>query len=91
MIRHQNKWLTVDTHNIDYLIEAEMDRGFTTHGPFHSPHEMYAVILEELEEFWASIKNKDPDPGELLQVAALAKQGVLELCKVARHETRTPR
>ncbi len=89
-IRHKHKWLVVDKHNIDQLIEVENDRGFQAHGQFASSHEMYAVILEELDEFWASVKANDPDPAELLQIAALAKRGVLELCEAGRYETSNP-
>lgn len=35
------------------LVESELDRAAEMHGSkFHSAHEGYGVILEELEEFW---------------------------------------
>lgn len=48
------------------------------HKPLNSLHEAYAVILEELDEFWDEVRKKaeDRDPElvywELVQVAAMA-------------------
>lgn len=49
-------------------------------GGFNSWHEAYAVIKEELDEFWDSVKNNDPDPYELVQVAACAQLAIIDLC-----------
>jgi hypothetical protein len=49
-------------------------------GKQNSLHEGYAVLLEEVEEFWAMVKmqTKDRDPAELLnelvQIAAMAER-----------------
>jgi hypothetical protein len=37
---------------------------------FDSDYEVYAVILEKLDDFWDSVKDKKPDPAKLVQVAA---------------------
>ena len=58
---------------------AELEHGLNKFGRFKSPHECYAVILEELDEFWDSVKANEPDETELLQIAALAIRGVKEL------------
>ena len=50
-----------------------------THREFASWHEAYAVILEELEEFWESIKDNEPDMDELLQVSACCQLAIKEL------------
>lgn len=50
------------------------------HGAFHSAHELASVLREEYEEFWESVKADDPDPVELLQVAAVAIRGIHDLC-----------
>jgi len=50
---------------------AEVDRA-RKRGDFHNKHETYAVLLEEVEEFWESVKKDRPDFVELLQVAAVA-------------------
>jgi len=46
-------------------------------------HEAYAVILEELDEFWKEVKKQEPSAenmrNELIQVAAMACAAVVEL------------
>ena len=37
-------------------VQGEMMVAVTEHGGFHSAHEGYAVLLEEVEELWAEIK-----------------------------------
>jgi len=54
----------------------EIDRGEKKHGPFHSLHEGYAVILEELDELWDEVKkqkwSRPTMTHEAIQVAASA-------------------
>lgn len=61
------------------LGEARME-----HGPMHSAHEGYAVILEELGELWDEIKAKVQDNAkmrkEAIQVAAMALRFVEDVC-----------
>jgi hypothetical protein len=49
-------------------------------GPFASPHEGYAVILEELDEMWAEIKRNDIKRAreEAVQVAAMAMRFLID-------------
>ena len=54
------------------LIEAEIERARKTFPPFHSQHEAYAVIKEELDEFWDCVKSDIDGREELIQVAAMA-------------------
>jgi len=46
------------------------------HSPMRTPHEAYAVILEELDEFWEEVRAKTHNKGrmrkELIQVAAMS-------------------
>lgn len=83
MKRHKNLWLSCDEDDVDYRIRNEACQRRL----FASPHEMYAILQEELEEFWDSIKADDPDPSELLQICAVAKSALLQLCAQAREET----
>ena len=46
---------------------------------FHSHHEAYAVIKEEFEEWWDSVKKNDPDRDELIQVMAMCLATLVEL------------
>lgn len=90
MKRHLRKWIDVGEYpwHLDELISHEMIRGKENHGnnEFNSPHELYAVLKEEVEEFWDSIKKDDPDPMELLQICAVAKRGIIEMCRKAKDE-----
>lgn len=63
-------------------VREELDRARTKHGhrPINSVHEGYAVILEELEEFWAEVMKKAKDRDrrnmakELAQIAAMCQR-----------------
>ena len=77
----RNEWADIDEANVDSFIREEQDRGLEKYGRYASFHEAYAVILEELDEFWDSIKARNPDPKELLQVCATARRALLELCQ----------
>ena len=58
-------------------IVNEVERAEQLHKPINSLHEGYAVIAEELDEFWDHVKRKarDRDPVavrmELIQTAAM--------------------
>lgn len=56
-------------------IKKELQSANSKHPAFKSTHEAYAVILEELDEFWDEVKKKNPDLGnmklELIQIAAM--------------------
>ena len=90
MKRHQNKWLsTSDGADLDSLIGIELYDAVKKYGPFASAHELASVLREELDEFWDSVKARDPDPKELLQICAVAKRGLIQLCEQARQEMKT--
>ena len=58
-----------------------MDRRIRMAG-FHSGHEGYAVILEELDELWEHVRRDDTEGAglEAVQVAAMALRFLVELC-----------
>jgi len=67
------------------LIQHEYNRA-TIHFPrFHSYHEGYAVILEEMDELWLEVKkrsviqNKRILKEEAVQVAAMALRFLVDL------------
>lgn len=72
--------LTADEVLFD--VNAELERATRKFGPMASPHEGYAVILEELEEFWQAVKTKgytrEQARDELLQVAAMAVRCIVD-------------
>lgn len=57
-------------------------------GEFNTPHEGYAVLLEEVDELWDEIKGNKRDPygyrrrQEVIQVAAMALRFLIDVCPV---------
>jgi hypothetical protein len=53
--------------------------------PINSPHEAYAVMLEELDEFWEEVRRQTNDRNptamyrELIQIAAMAQRTAEDL------------
>ena len=81
-----NKILSDFDKAVDHIL-VELHRAQTKFPPFHSTHEGYAVIKEELDELWDFIRSeKDPyNPSkelrhEAIQVAAMAFRFILDLC-----------
>jgi hypothetical protein len=66
--------------SLNDLIVKEMDYGRSKFGPYHNSHEHYAVLQEEVDEWWDAIKGNVSDCSmyELIQVAAVAMRYVLE-------------
>lgn len=66
---------------IDWAINVEMHKGSAKFGSFLSTHDMYAIILEEFDELWDSIKKNEHDNliSELIQISALSKRAIIEL------------
>lgn len=44
--------------NIVQEIDTELGKSTKNHGLYHSAHEAYGVLLEEVEEFWDIVKLK---------------------------------
>ncbi len=65
-------------------VEVELFKAVRKFDPFNSPHEGYAVILEELEELWDHAKANTGRSAEArqeaIQVAAMALRYVLDVC-----------
>jgi len=66
------------------LVKNELERARNKHhGTQHSLHEGYAVILEEVDEFWDIVKSQRPDPvhaiEELVQIAAMCQRTAEDL------------
>jgi valyl-tRNA synthetase len=75
----------MNTNGIFHDVKAEMDSAMKKHSPLNSAHEAYAVILEELQEFWVEVmkkrQNRDKKAmrAELVQVAAMACRTIADL------------
>lgn len=63
----------------------EVRRASLKHRPMNSSHEAYAVILEELDEFWDEVKLKTEERSnanlrlELIQTAAMCIRAIHDL------------
>ena len=68
-----------------HAVEGELARAMSLHPSYNSSHEAYAVILEELDEFWEEVRKKTEERSgdsmrtELLQIAATALRSVIDL------------
>jgi hypothetical protein len=62
------------------LLQKEMDYGYGRFGKYHNSHEHYAVLQEEVDEWWDAVKGNFSDCAmyELIQVAAVALRFVIE-------------
>lgn len=67
-------------------VRIELDRATRKNSTFNSPHEGYAVILEEMDELkqhvWMKTKNRNIREmrAEARQVAAMALRFMLDCC-----------
>jgi len=72
--------------NIDVIladVKNELTRAIDLFETFHSAHEGYGVLLEEVDELWDIVKiNGDNEAmiEEAIQVAAMAVRFVLDVC-----------
>jgi hypothetical protein len=70
-------------------VAIELGHAIDRFGPMASPHEGYAVVLEELDELWAEVKDdKSSDHrarmrAEAIQVAAMAVRFIVDCCEEA--------
>lgn len=79
-----------NSSNVDAILEAvkiELERAEAKNGPFHSAHEAYAVMLEEVDELWDQVKKKRSNRDtvnmaeECIQIAASAVRFIVDICK----------
>lgn len=74
--------MSYTTGDIVAEILTELGRARKKHPErFHSPHEAYAILLEEVDEVWAEIKRDDPENArkELIQVGAVLLRFLCEI------------
>jgi hypothetical protein len=66
-------------------IGEELEIAMEKHKPLNSAHEAYAVILEELDEFWEEVRKKREERSreamrtELIQTAAMCVRAIHDL------------
>ena len=73
-------------------VEAELARATKLYGAMRSPHEGYAVLLEEVDELWDEVKDKHSSRKkmreEAIQVAAMAIRFIMDCCLPTHDELR---
>jgi len=84
--RHKNKWLSCFPEDVHLLIDIEELKATEEYGDFNSWHELYGVLMEEIFEFFEGVRQNDPDPLELAQIAGVCQRGIKQLCALARDE-----
>lgn len=66
-------------------IDKEVLRAVGLHGDYHSPHQAYGVLCEEVKEFFDEVCKKKFDKEaarkELTQIAAVCVRAILDLCQ----------
>lgn len=71
--------------NFNKLVAKELSKAKTNHRPQSSVHEGFAILLEEVDEFWDEVKKKqsvrNPEKmlAELVQVASSAQKTAEEV------------
>lgn len=74
---------TLDMDRISNSVLNELEKAISKHKKMNSPHEAYAVLLEEMDEFWDEVKkqthNKSLMYKELLQISAMAQRAIIDL------------
>lgn len=78
-----------------HKVALEIEHARNKHAPMNSLHEGYAVMLEEVEEFWAMVRmqTSERDPAEMLteliQIAVMAER-IAEDCGLIEPTYDTP-
>jgi hypothetical protein len=77
-------------------VAIELKRARSLHPPISSAHEGYAVILEELDEFWEEVRKRRSKRDalrmydELVQVAAMAQRVAEDTVLLSREDLPNP-
>lgn len=77
-------WWTIASAFLSDMV-IELHKAERQHSPYNSYHEAYAVILEEVDEFWEIVRMKTADRvkaearSELLQIAVTAWRAARDL------------
>jgi hypothetical protein len=73
---------SIHLNNVLSSVAVEVTRACSKHSPMASHHEAYAVILEEVDEYWEEVKKRQPDRErlreELIQIAAMAVRAQMD-------------
>ena len=76
--------MTDRTKKLLLEVEEELDRAQIHYPGFHSLHEAYAVILEEVDELWEVTRQKNSHKigfqgkEECIQIASMALRAIID-------------
>jgi hypothetical protein len=74
-----------EIQDIVSVVVLELQQARALHPKFHSAHEGYAVILEELDELWHECKQRNPSKTRMMeestQVAAMAIRFAIDVVR----------
>jgi len=82
-----DQWRLYLMNSVQRDVTEELNRAMEKWPPIRSPHEGYAIILEELDELWEAIKINQKNPtqdhcssmyNEAKQVAAMAMRFMMD-------------
>lgn len=82
-----------NTFEIASEIADEVMHAEEIHPPLNSAHEAYAVILEELDEYWDEVRKKNDirDPAqmrtELIQTAAMCIRAIRDTIRSVNRQS----
>ena len=74
------------------MVEKELKRARTLHEPWHSPHEGWAILYEEVDELWDEVRKRAGGDRnalmllELTQVGAMAQRFAEDVLGVEKPE-----
>lgn len=67
-------------------VQKELEEATSVHGPMHSAHEGFSILLEEVDELWDEVRMKRQDiekmHKEAMQVAAMAIRFMIDIAKI---------
>lgn len=70
------------------MTEAELFKATGRFGPFHSAHEGFAILKEEVDELWEAVRMQQSNPAridamlkEAVQVGAMALRFIMDCCE----------
>ena len=84
--RHKNGVLYLEMRSLIEELKQRVYINKQNHGEFNSPHEIYAVLQQELDKYWDSLKSEDPDPDHLISLASCSIDAILITALKAREE-----
>lgn len=73
----------LESEAFELVLETLHDKAYR-HPPFHSHHEAYGVLLEEVDEYFEHVRERKPSMAgcleELADIAAVCIKALIQLC-----------